>query len=90
MNDMIITGNIVALIKEMKNMLARRLDMKDLGVVDVVLSVKITKISNRYMLFQSHYIEKILDKFDKRNNDIARASVDVSLHLSKNRCDSIS
>ena len=39
--------------------------MKDMGVADVILGMKITKTSDRYVLSQSHYIEKILSKFIK-------------------------
>ena len=39
---------------------------------------------------QSHYIEKILDKFSKDDDHLARTPVDVNLFLSKNVQESIS
>lgn len=63
MDEMIITGNNVTLIKLVKIMLAWKIDMKDLGLADVIVGIKITKISNGYTLSQSHYIEKILNYF---------------------------
>ena len=42
------------------------------------------------MLSQCHYIEKILNKFDKNENNIAKILVDVNLYLSKNTSDAIS
>jgi hypothetical protein len=37
--------------------------MKDLGVGDVILGIKNSSASNELVLFESHYIEKIIDKF---------------------------
>ena len=58
--------------------------MKDLGVADVILGIKITKTSEGYALSQSHYVEKILEKFRKHDDRPAKTPVDISLHLSKN------
>ena len=64
-------------------MFNKRFDMKDIGVADVILRMKITKTSDGYALSQSHYIEKILDKFIKDDLNLARTPVDISLYLSK-------
>ena len=58
--------------------------MKDLGIADIILGIKITRISEGYVLSQSHCIEKILEKFGKHDNHSAKTPVDISLHLSKN------
>ena len=52
--------------------------------------MKITKTSEGYALSQSHYIEKIFDKFSKDDDHLARTPVDVNLYLSKNVQESIS
>ncbi|GKD87847.1 retrotransposon protein, putative, ty1-copia subclass [Tanacetum coccineum] len=44
-------------------MLHSSFDMKDMGEADVILGIRIQKNSNRYILTQSHYIEKTLKKF---------------------------
>ena len=41
--------------------------MKDFGEVDTILDIKVKKISSGYTLNQSHYIEKMLDKFNHIN-----------------------
>ena len=64
--------------------------MKDMGIADVILGMKITKISEGYALSQSHYIEKILDKFSKDDNHLASTPVDVNLFLLMNVQESIS
>ena len=71
-------------------MLSSKFNMKDLGVADVILGIKISRTSSGLILSQSHYIEKLLDKFDKDESNIARTSVDINLHLSKNIGQSIS
>jgi hypothetical protein len=61
--DILILGSNDHMIKSTKKMLTNKFDMKDLGVVDVILGINIFRTSNRYVLSQSHYIEKVLDKF---------------------------
>jgi len=41
--------------------------MKDLNEVDTILGIKVKKHSSGYALNQSHYIEKMLDKFKHLN-----------------------
>ena len=52
-------------------MLFGKFNMKDLGVADVILGIKISRTSGGLILSQSHYIEKLLDKFDKDESSIA-------------------
>ena len=73
-----------------KKMLSSKFDMKDLGVANVILGIRISITYGGLILSQSHYIEKLLDKFDKDESNIARVPVDINLHLSKNICQSIS
>ena len=69
-------------------MLASKFDMKDLGVADVILGIKILKTPNGLALFQTHYIQKIIEKFKLLNFKRAKTSIDVNLHLAKNKGES--
>ena len=89
-DDMLIIGSSQNMIKSTKQILNKRFAMKDMGVADVILGMKITKTSDGYALSQSHYIEKILDKFIKDDLNLARTPVDISLYLSKNKGDAVS
>ena len=89
-DDMLIIESSQNMIKSTKQMLNRRLDMKDMWVTDVILGMKITKTSDGYALSQSHYIEKFLGKFIKDDMNVARTPVDISLYLSKNKGDAVS
>ena len=87
---MLIVGSNVKMIKSTKDMLKSRFDMKDMGLADVILGIKITRTSDGLVLSQSHYIDKILEKFNKNDSGVAKTPLDTSLHLSKNKGESVS
>ena len=58
------------MIKSTKKILINKFNTKDLGIIDVILEIKISKTSNEIILSQSHYVEKILEKFFKTNTYI--------------------
>ena len=89
-DDMLILGRNNYIITTTKKMLSSKFNMKDLGVADVILGIKISRTSGGLILPQSHYIEKLLDKFDKDESNNARTPVAINLHLSKNIGQSIS
>ena len=60
-DDMLIIGSNNDMIKTTKKMLNKHFDMKDMGIADIILGIKITKTLEGYALSQSHYIETILD-----------------------------
>ena len=89
-DDMLIVGTDDKMITSTKNMLNSRFDMKNLGLVDVILGIRIKRTSDGLILSQSHYVDNILGKFDKDNSSIAITSVDITLHFSKNKVESVS
>ena len=62
-DDMLIIDSNNDIIKATKRMLTSKFNMKDLGVADVILGIKISRKSNGLVLSQSHYIKKVLEKF---------------------------
>ena len=87
---MLIADSDDKMIISTKNMLNSKFDMKEMGPIDVLLGIKIIRTSYGLILSQSHYVVNILGKFDKDNSRIARTSVDVTLHLSKNKGENVS
>ena len=83
-DDMLITGSNNDIIKATKKMLISEFDMKDLGVANVILGMKISKKSDG-LVSQSHYVKKVLKKFKKYDDSPMRTPVDVNLHLTKNK-----
>ena len=69
--DMLIVGSDDKMITSTKNMLNSRFDMKDMGLADVILGIKIKRTSDGLVLSQSHYVDNILGKFDKDKSGIA-------------------
>ena len=58
--------------------------MKDLGEVDTFLGIKVRKHSGGYSLNQTHYIEKILNKFNHLGFTEVNTPFDSSVKLCKN------
>jgi len=77
-DDLLIFGSNKEIIKSTKDMLSARFDMKDLGIVVVILGVKIHKTNQGYVLSQSHYIGKILENFKQHNIMSAKSPVDIN------------
>ena len=65
-------------------MLKRSFEMKDMGLADVILGIKIIRTDEGITLSQTHYAEKILDRFKHYSNGTAKTPVDPQLHLTKN------
>ncbi|KAK6140518.1 hypothetical protein DH2020_025748 [Rehmannia glutinosa] len=89
-DDMLIMGSSNDLIINTKNMLKKNFDMKDMGLSDVILGIKISRTSDGIVLSQSHYVESILRRFNAFDNPPAKTPVDLSLHLAKNRGEPVS
>jgi len=62
--------------------LSSHFEMKDVGEADVILETKIRKTNDNFYLCQSHYIEKVLKKFNCFDAPPMR---NPSIHLKKNR-----
>ena len=83
-DDMLIIGSNIEIIKTTKKMLNSKFDMKDMGVANVILGIKKFRTSEGYTLSQSHYVEKILSKFGKHDDRPAMTPIDPNLQLFKN------
>ncbi|GJT62680.1 zinc finger, CCHC-type containing protein [Tanacetum coccineum] len=54
-------------VDETKKFLSSRFSMKDMGEADVILGIKIKRENKGIVITQSHYIEKILKKFNRED-----------------------
>jgi len=63
-DDLLIFGSNIPAIISVKSLLSNNFDMKDLGEADVILGIKITRSDKGISLDQSHYVEKILRKYN--------------------------
>ena len=64
-DDMLISGSNNKMIKSTKDMLNSWFDKKDMCLTDVILGIKIARTSDGFSLNQTHYIDKILEKFNR-------------------------
>lgn len=88
-DDLLIFGSNLNAIKDVKSLLCHNFDMKDLGEADVILGIKITRTDNGISLNQSHYVEKILRKYNYFDCKPASTPCDPSVKLFKNTGDSV-
>ena len=85
-DDILIFGTILNVIKEVKDFLSRCFEMKDLGVADVILNIKLLRDDDGGItLLQSHYVEKILSRFGYSDCKPSPTPHDASVLLRKNR-----
>ena len=83
-DDMLITRNEMNGILETNRFLTSTFKMKELGLVDTILGIKVKRNSGGYKVNQTHCIEKILDKFKHLNFEEVSTPFDPSLKLQKN------
>ena len=89
-DDMLIMGNSKDVILSTKRLLNSMFDMKDLGLADVILGIQIKRNNEGYILTQSHYVEKILNKYGQINCKPAVTPFDANCKLKKNNGNAVS
>ncbi|KAL0355463.1 UNVERIFIED_CONTAM: Retrovirus-related Pol polyprotein from transposon TNT 1-94 [Sesamum radiatum] len=67
-----------------KEFLSSRFTMKDMGEADVILGIRIIKENKGISIFQSHYIEKVLKKFNYFDCTPVSTPIDPSVKLMPN------
>jgi len=70
MDNMLIISTNMNDVNDTKKYLTSKFRIKDLNEVDIILGIKVKKKKNivrGFALCQSHYIEKILNKFNHLN-----------------------
>nr|GEY71235.1 zinc finger, CCHC-type [Tanacetum cinerariifolium] len=66
------------MIKSTKDMLKSKFDIKDMGLADVILGIKIIQTHNRLVLSQAHYVDKTLSTHNARDSGLTRTPIDTS------------
>jgi len=82
-DDILIFGSNMHFINDMKSFLSSNFDMKDLGPIDVILGIKLIKKNDGMVLTQSHYVEKLLKKFNYFDVKLVSTPYDSSIKLKK-------
>ncbi|KAL0322532.1 UNVERIFIED_CONTAM: hypothetical protein Sangu_1872500 [Sesamum angustifolium] len=58
--------------------------MKDMDEADVILGIKLIRSTDRTVISQSHYVEKIIEKFGYQNSRIVNTPCDSFVALFRN------
>ena len=83
-DDMLIFGTDQDHVDKTKEFLSSRFSMKDMGEADVILGIRIKHESNGISISQSHYIEKVLKKFNYFDCTPVSTPMDTSEKLMPN------
>jgi hypothetical protein len=87
-DDILIFGTSLDVTKEVKDFLSHCFEMKDLGVANVILNIKLLKDDDGGItLLQSHYVEKILSRFGYSDYKSSPTPYDPSMLVRKNQED---
>ena len=84
-DDMLIFGTNPQVVIDTKSFRRSRFDMKDLGKVEVILRIKISRMLNELNLSQEHYVEKISKRFEYFDCKLVSTLYDPNSQLKKNR-----
>ncbi|KAL0290121.1 UNVERIFIED_CONTAM: Retrovirus-related Pol polyprotein from transposon TNT 1-94 [Sesamum angustifolium] len=84
-DDVLLIGSCIEIITETKSFLKNKFEMKDMGEADVILGIKLIRSTDGIVISQSHYVEKIIEKFGYQNSRIAKTPYDSSVALFKNK-----
>ncbi|KAL1333162.1 hypothetical protein AAHE18_11G079700 [Arachis hypogaea] len=81
---MLIIGTNLEGIRVTKEYLTSKFKMKDLNEVDTILGIKVHKNEVSFTLSQSHYIKKVLKRFDHLTIKESNISCDPNFKLEEN------
>ncbi|GJU81798.1 retrotransposon protein, putative, ty1-copia subclass [Tanacetum coccineum] len=86
-DDILLMGNHIPMLQDVKSYLGKCFSMKDLGDVAYILGIKIYRDRSKRLigLCQSAYIEKILKRFNMDNSKRGTIPMQEKLRLSKSQ-----
>jgi hypothetical protein len=87
-DDMLLVGNNMDVIREVKSQLSSKFDMKDLDVANLILGMEIKRgrENKKLWLNQKKYVETILQRFNMHGSKPAKVPIPIGLKLSANQC----
>ncbi|CAM8895779.1 unnamed protein product [Rhodiola kirilowii] len=89
-DDMLIFGTDQKQVDLAKDFLSSSFAMKDMGEADVILDIRIKRENKGLALSQSHYVEKVLKKFNCLNYSPISTPMDPSVKLMPNMGEAVS
>ena len=80
-NDMIITGDDLNGIQELKNFLSQQFEMKDLGHLRYFLGLEITHSTDGLYIIQAKYASELLSRAGLTDSKTVDTPVELNAHL---------
>ena len=80
-DDMIITGDDLSGIQELKDFLSQQFEMKDLGHLSYFLCLEITNSTDRLYITQAKYVSKLLSRVELTDSKTVDTSIELNMHL---------
>ena len=90
MDDMFIFVTSLVHIQETKDFLSKFFQMKYMGKANVILGIKIKRDGGRINLSQSHYIEKMLNRFKLQDTTPVSSPIEQGMKFTKHTWQPIS
>jgi hypothetical protein len=83
-DDMLLVGNNMDVIKEVKSQLSSKFDMKDLGAANFILGMEIKRdhANRKLWLNQRKYVETILQRFNMHGSKLVKVPIPIGVKLS--------
>jgi hypothetical protein len=87
-DDMLLVGNNMKVIKEVKSQLSSKFDMKDLSAANFILGMEIKRdhAGRKLWLNQRKYVETILHKFNMKECKPIKVPIPIGAKLSVEQC----
>ena len=82
MDDMIITGNDLQGISDLKSFLKQQFDMKDLGLLSFFIGLEISYNQSEYYLSQAKYASDLVPHASLKNSKTVHTPIDTNAHFS--------
>jgi phosphoribosyl-AMP cyclohydrolase len=87
-DDMLLVGNNMDVIKEVKSQLSSKFDMKDLGAANFIMGMEIKRdhANRKLWLNQRKYVETILQRFNMHGSKPIKVPIPIGVKLSADQC----
>ena len=83
-DNMLIFGTDLEQIGDTKKLLVYEFEIKDIGVANIILRIRIKREQGQILLSQSHYIEKIFSHFNNQDCKPTLTPIDPKIESVKN------
>ena len=85
MDDMILTGDDLSGVQELKDFLSQQFEMKDLGHLSYFLGLEITHSTDDLYITQAKYASDLLSRAGLTDSKMVDTLVELNAHLTPSR-----